>query len=179
MKIKALLSYCQSRFGELESLQDTGYTGFLYCLYLNCRESWIFVINKVWPILCIGSFLRGAKISTLPLEWCSVPVCSLCCCVCTCPCALCVPDSALSGDSSQSCLWGRENVSISGCWSEGCTCCCPKVWFSMVLCSWKCWCLAIFGQCEVNNTAWSFFACLTEMGVMPEIAQAVEEMDWL
>lgn len=36
-----------------------------------------------------------------------------------------------------------------------------------------------FGQCEVNNTSCSSFACLTEMGVMPEIAQAVEEMDWL
>lgn len=40
--------------------------------------------------------------------------------------------------------------------------------------TWQC-----SGHCEVANTAGSFCVCLTEMGVMPEIAQAVEEMDWL
>lgn len=54
-----------------------------------------------------------------------------------------------------------------------------RVVFHGSVCSWKRGCLAVFGQCEVGSTAPSFCACLTEMGVMPEIAQAVEEMDWL
>lgn len=83
------------------------------------------MINKVCPVVCIGSFLKGAKISILPFKWCSVPsVFALLLCLCLpLPC-VCLTYSAL----------GRAlKAAISGCWSEGCTCCCQKEWFSVVL----------------------------------------------
>lgn len=38
---------------------------------------------------------------------------------------------------------------------------------------------SLLGNVRLMTLLDPFFACLTEMGVMPEIAQAVEEMDWL
>lgn len=104
----------------------------------------IFVINKVFPVVCIGSFLKCAKYLALEMVLSSQCVCFVATSAPAPVPSICLTYSAISGDNCQNWMWGRENVSYLSLefYREGCVCCCQKECF--FFCSWKCWHLEIF-----------------------------------